>query len=153
MLKLFQRKKVDPKAELKAVLGKYSLPTFPVIAQQVMQKVRDPNVSGSEVAGLIEKDPGLSSGVLRTVNSAAFSPRKHVDNLNQAVAMLGLSPLESLVLSATVGKLLPKTASTHYSSKQFWLASARRAAVARAVTASLAEINPPSQAATNSPSS
>jgi HD-like signal output (HDOD) protein len=137
MLKLFSKRRIDPRAELKALLGNYDLPTFPVIAQQVMQMVRDPNVSGTDVARLIEKDPGLSAGVLKTVNSAAFSPRKHVDNLNQAVAMLGLSPLESLVLSTTVGKLIPKSTSSHFSSKAFWLTSARRAAVARSLASQM----------------
>ncbi len=139
MFKFLQRKNIDPKAQLQKVLGDYELPTFPVIAQQVMEKIRDPEVSIASVSELIEKDPGLSMGVLRTVNSVAFSPRKRVDNLKQAVAMMGLSPLESLILSTSVGKMLPKTSSDHHSPREFWLASSRRAAVARAIAS---EVHP-----------
>ncbi len=134
ILKLLKK---NPKKQLKKVLGDYELPTFPAIAQQVTERIRDPNVSSAAIAELISKDPGLSASVLKTVNSAAFSPVEHIDSMNQAVAMLGLSPLESLVLSISVGKILPSTTSPHYSQNEFWLASARRAAVARAIAAAL----------------
>ena len=133
MFKLFQRKKTDPKAQLHEVLGEYELPTFPAIAHEVMDKIRDPNVSGAVVAELLARDPGLSAGILRTVNSAAFSPRKRVDNLQQAVAMLGLSQLESIVLSTAVRRILPASPSTLFSPKRFWQTCARRAVVARAL--------------------
>jgi HD-like signal output (HDOD) protein len=135
MLKLLKRN--NPRKQLKKVLGDYVLPTFPAIAQQVMERIRDPNVSNAAISDLVSKDPGLSAGVLKTVNSAAFSPVEHIDSMTQAVAMLGLSPLESLVLSISVGKLLPAASSPYYSQKAFWLASARRAAVARAIAAAL----------------
>lgn len=135
MLKLLKKK--NPRKQLKKVLGDYVLPSFPAVAQQVMERIRDPNVSSAAVAELVSKDPGLSAGVLKTVNSAAFSPVEHIDSMSQAVAMLGLSPLESMVLSISVGKLLPATTSPHYSPREFWLASARRAAVARAIAAAL----------------
>lgn len=137
MFKLFQKKKTDPKAQLQAVLGTFELPTFPAIAREVMEKIRDPNVSSSVVAELLARDPGLSSGILRTVNSAAFSPRKRVDNLQQAVAMLGLSQLESIVLSTAVRRILPGAPSPLFSPKRFWQCSATRAAVARTLASEL----------------
>ncbi len=101
MLKLLKK---NPKKQLKKVLGDYELPTFPAIAQQVTERIRDPNVSSAAIAELISQDPGLSARVLKTVNSAAFSPVEHIDSMNQAVAMLWLSPLESLVLSHLRGQ-------------------------------------------------
>jgi len=133
----FRKKKVNPKSELKRVLGTFKLPSFPAVVTRILEKLRDPNASAADLAKIISADPGLSVKVIRVVNSAAFSPLRKVENLQQAVALMGMSSLESLVLSASVGKVVPGAARNAYDGEAFWQASARRAMVARHLAAIL----------------
>ena len=131
MFGFLKRKKKDPRAELKRVLGDYELPTFPQTAQSALQKLRDPNADAASIAQVISGDPGISVKVLTTVNSAAFATTRKVEDLTHAVTMLGTSALESLLLSVAVGCTCPQTDMAGFNLKQFWQAGALRAAVAR----------------------
>ncbi|MCK5312742.1 MAG: HDOD domain-containing protein [Desulfobacteraceae bacterium] len=126
----FFKDKVSPKAKLKKVLGKYELPSFPSVVLQILQKIRSPYSSASDIAQSLSVDPGLSVRLLSIANSAAFSPQNKVENLTQAIALVGLSQLESLVLGVGVAKGIPKNICQWHDPKDFWLTSARRAMLA-----------------------
>ena len=95
------------KAKLKQVLKGYQLPSFPALILQILQKIRNPYSSSADIAQSLSLDPGLSSRLLSIANSAAFSPKSRVANLTQAIALVGLSQLESLVLGVGVAKGIP----------------------------------------------
>ncbi len=126
----FFSKKLDPKAELKKVLKNYQLPSFPAVIMQILQQIRNPYASFSSIADSLSLDPGLSVRMLALASSAAFSPTKKVENLSQAVALVGLSQLESLVLSIGVSKGIPKTKCQWHDPTVFWLTSAKKAMLA-----------------------
>ena len=129
----FFKNKVDPKAKLKKVLKDYKLPSFPSVILQILQKIRNPNASAADIADSLSLDPGLSVSLLSIANSAAFSPKNKVKNLTQAIALVGLSQLESLVLGVGVAKGIPKQECQWYDPAEFWLASARRAMLAHGI--------------------
>ncbi len=126
----FFKKKVDPKKRLQDVLKGYKLPSFPAVVMQILQKIRSPYSSASDIAQTLSLDPGLSVKLLSIANSAAFSPTKKVENLTQAIALVGLSQLESLVLGVGVAKGIPKQVCQWHDPAEFWLTSARRAMLA-----------------------
>jgi HD-like signal output (HDOD) protein len=126
----FFKDRVDPKAKLKKVLKDYKLPSFPTVVLQILQKIRSPYASASDIAQSLSVDPGLSVRLLSIANSAAFSPQNKVENLTQAIALVGLSQLESLVLSVGVSKGIPKKVCQWHDPREFWLTSARRAMLA-----------------------
>ncbi len=134
MFQFFVAKKTDPKAMLKKVLGDHDLPSFPDVVLKTLEKTRDPNASSGAIAQILAEDPGLTVRVLRTVNSAAFSPIKKIENLTQAISLMGMSSLESLVLSMGVSKTLPNDAVGGFNPKLFWQGSARRAYIAKALS-------------------
>jgi len=133
----FFGKKTDPKAQLQKILRGYELPSFPAAIMQTLQKIRDPKSSAPDIAEALSFDPGLSVQVLRLANSAVFSSRKKVENLTQAIALVGLSQLETMVLSAGVGKATPGKSAKGYDAVRFWLASARRGALAHTLASAL----------------
>ena len=103
----FFKKKTDPKAGLQKALSGYSLPSFPAAIMQTLERIRDPEACASSVADALSVDPGLSVRVLRLANSAAFSARNKVENLSQAIALVGFSQLETMVLSVGVSGAMP----------------------------------------------
>ncbi len=126
----FFTKKTNPKAKLKKILKGYELPSFPAVVMQILQKIRSPYSSITAIADSLSLDPGLSVKVLGIANSAAFSPSKKVENLTQAIALVGISQLESMVLGVGVAKGLPKQSCQWHDPGEFWLASAKRAVLA-----------------------
>ncbi|MEA1966720.1 MAG: HDOD domain-containing protein [Thermodesulfobacteriota bacterium] len=127
----FFKNKIDPKAKLKKILKGYQLPSFPAVILQILQKIRSPYSSASDIAQSLSLDPGLSVRLLSIANSAAFSPKNKVENLTQAIALVGLSQLESLVLGVGVAKGIPKQICQWHDPAEFWLTSARRALLAQ----------------------
>ena len=126
----FFKNKVDPKAKLKKILKGYKLPSFPAVVMQILQKIRSPYSSAADIAKSLSVDPGLSVRLLGIANSAAFSPINKVENLTQAIALVGLSQLESLVLGVGVAKGIPNQKCQWHDPAGFWLISARRAMLA-----------------------
>jgi HD-like signal output (HDOD) protein len=126
----FFKNKVDPKEKLKKLLKGYQLPSFPAVVMQILQKIRSPYSSAPDIAESLSLDPNLSVKLLGLANSAAFSPLKKVENLTQAIALVGMSQLESMVLGVGVAKGMPNRACQWHDPKQFWLTSARRAILA-----------------------
>lgn len=137
----FFKNKVDPKDRLAKILKGYQLPSFPAVIMQILQKIRSPYSSASDIAECLSLDPGLSLKLLSIANSAAFSPIKKVENLTQAIALVGMSQLESLALGVGVAKGIPKQSCQWHDPAEFWLTSARRALLAQ----NLAKIMCPSK--------
>lgn len=133
MFSFFRSKKIDPKRQLKKVLGEYELPSFPDILLSALQQIRDPRSTPASVSGILTADPGMSVKILRTVNSAAFSLRRKIESVEDAIALLGMSTVESLVLSMAVRDALPSGKSRGFQSVRFWQTAARRAVTARAL--------------------
>lgn len=133
----FFKKKTDPKARLAKALRGYALPSFPAAVMHTLERIRDPDACASSVADALSVDPGLSVQVLRLANSAAFSARKKVENLTQAIALVGFSQLESMVLSVGVSGATPGGSSKGYDAARFWRASARRGVLAHSLASIL----------------
>ena len=137
MFSFFRIRKTDPKASLKKVLGDYDLPSFPGAIVETLRVIRNPNASASSVAEVLSVDPGLTFRVLKMANSPVFSPVRKIENLSQSIALVGLSQLESLVLSVAVKASAPGTSTQAFDFKRFWQASAFRGVMARALAAIL----------------
>jgi HD-like signal output (HDOD) protein len=117
--------------KLKDVADLSGLPPIPASVTKILDKLRDPQASMAEVAGVVAWDPGLVVRLLKTVNSAAYGLRRKVDNPHHAVTFLGRSNLESLVLGLAVEEALPDDPAPGFEPARFWRTAARRASLAR----------------------
>lgn len=68
------------------------IPPIPEVLLKIQALLRDPDVSGAEVARVIRQDGALSGAVFRVVGSPVFGLRARVDSLEHAVAILGIPP-------------------------------------------------------------
>jgi putative nucleotidyltransferase with HDIG domain len=82
------------------------LPKFPENIVQLQRMLSDPDSEIQEIARQISTDPSLTADLLRLVNSAAFMLPKKVDNIVEAVKMVGLRGLRNLLYSYGTQKLL-----------------------------------------------
>lgn len=87
----------------KRVLGSnWDLKSFKGILFEIMKIVRDPNASARELARLISQDQGLSARTLRIVNSPYYALPNKVNDLTQAISLLGFDMMKRLALSISV---------------------------------------------------
>ncbi|MDD4736003.1 MAG: response regulator [Kiritimatiellae bacterium] len=84
---------------LQRVISKVkSLPGIPTLYNQMVAALNSSDPSVEQVSRLIEQDMAMSVQVLHLVNSAFFGLRNRVNSILQAVSLLGLETLRSLVL-------------------------------------------------------
>ena len=77
------------------------IPVVSSVYQDICRLVGGPgdaDYSLAEVADLVSQDPGIAVRVLKIVNSAAFGLRRSVENVPQAVALLGAKRIAALML-------------------------------------------------------
>lgn len=83
-----------------------SLPSLPSIVLQTLRLANDDRASAGDFEKIIRKDQVLTARVLKLVNSPFFGLRSEVQTIPQAIVVLGLKSLKSVVLAAKTNKLL-----------------------------------------------
>ncbi len=84
-----------------------NLPTLPGIVTRVMRIVSDPSSSSGDVAFVVGQDLALSAKILRLANSAFYGVPHTITSIHNAVVILGLKVINTIVLSLTVFDLFP----------------------------------------------
>jgi HD-like signal output (HDOD) protein len=136
MFAALKRMMSDSPTKLVDVIGDAPLPSFPKVANQALDKLRDPNTALREVGTILERDPNMSVSLLKTVNSAAFGLRRPCSSIGHAASLLGRTQLEGLVLAVAVKSTSPKRV-PGVDRTRFWKTAARRAAIARAIATAI----------------
>jgi HD-like signal output (HDOD) protein len=112
--------------------GIHTIPSLPEIAARVARLTGDPATTIPMIAGVIVLDAGMAAKMLRLVNSAVYALREPVNNIDQALGLLGCGTIRSLALSASVVSLFQQE-QAHFDMKAYWLHSAVAAGMCRSV--------------------
>jgi putative nucleotidyltransferase with HDIG domain len=89
--------------EILAMIPK--IPAIPIGASKAITLAQDPDADLTEMAKLIEYDPGLTANVLRLVNSPYFARSRTISSVRQALVTLGVRKVAQLVLASAVAPL------------------------------------------------
>jgi HD-like signal output (HDOD) protein/GGDEF domain-containing protein len=104
--------------------------SLPAVAMEVLRLTSEPKVDARALKECLERDPALTTRVLKVVNSSLFGLSRPVCDLTQALAILGNRPLKMLVL----GFSLPKELFTGLSASvlaRYWRHTLIKAVAAR----------------------
>jgi putative nucleotidyltransferase with HDIG domain len=82
------------------------LPPIPQVAQKALSLIRNPNSDMGDLAGVLSLDQGMTSTVLKWVNSPYYGLAQQVSTVQQAVVYLGQTTIQNLILAASVSTLL-----------------------------------------------
>jgi HD-like signal output (HDOD) protein len=116
--------------------GLGQLPTLPAIVARVLEVLNTPNASADTAARLIGQDLALSAKVLRLANSAFYGIPRSIASVDQAIVILGFQTVRSLVMSASVMKILGK-GTGHLDRRAIWRHSVAAALISRIVVRKL----------------
>ncbi|MDH4204012.1 MAG: HDOD domain-containing protein [Desulfobacteraceae bacterium] len=90
---------IDPKTFLREHC---SLPSLPEAVIRIQGMMQDEATDSTKIAQIISGDPALVAQVLAVVNSAYYSLPKTTSNVKYAVAYLGFSVIQRIVISVGV---------------------------------------------------
>ncbi len=82
------------------------LPQFPDNIVYLQKLISDPDSEISDIARQISTDPSLTADLLKHVNSAQFMLPKRVDNIVEAVKLVGFRGIKNLLYSYGTQKIL-----------------------------------------------
>lgn len=83
--------------KMTAVVSSFQIPVKPEIltSMQLLLDEEEPNIDS--IAVLISNDVGLSSSILKIINSPFYGMNRRISEIKQAVMMLGLKTINGLV--------------------------------------------------------
>jgi len=82
-----------------------NLPSLPEVVTKVTELVQNPKSSAAELSTVISHDSGLTSRVLKLVNSAYYGFPKQISSIQHAIMILGFTTIKGLVLSSSIFKI------------------------------------------------
>ncbi|MFW5800580.1 MAG: HDOD domain-containing protein, partial [Spirochaeta sp.] len=84
------------------------LPQFPENIAQLQKLLQDPNADLQKIARKVGTDPAMTADLLKIVNSAQYMLPRRIDNVLEAVKMIGLRGIQNLVFSYGSMEILEK---------------------------------------------
>ncbi|NTV12638.1 MAG: HDOD domain-containing protein [Desulfobulbaceae bacterium] len=83
------------------------LPTLPMVAHHLNVESQKDTFTSKILAGIIEKDPPLTSKILKLANSAYYGFSSKVASLDRAITMLGFGTVKNLACSVAISSFFP----------------------------------------------
>lgn len=120
-----RRQLSDAVAELRV------LPTTVGVPMRILQLQRDAKSTLADFGAALSADPSLTSKVLGLANSAACAPGRTITKVSEAVTLIGLKNLLSLVFGLSIGGIFNKMGLAPTEAKGLWRASLLKAVAAR----------------------
>ncbi|MES9947406.1 MAG: HDOD domain-containing protein [Candidatus Thiodiazotropha sp.] len=116
--------------------NRITLPTLPEVALKVRDAVEREQSSANQIADIIASDAALSARLLQVANSPLYRGRVTIDNLQMAVARLGVRLVRSLVISLIMQQIFQATSDLLDAKfRQVWEESVQIAALSRVLAA------------------
>jgi len=120
--------------EVKHVIARVdSLPSLPSLYKEIMSKLAEEDVSVKDVAAIIQKDVGMTTQILKLINSSFFGFFKEISGPVQAVTLLGIDTIKTLVLSIEIFSELQVDEVSNFSFESLWSHSVLTAACAKTI--------------------
>jgi putative nucleotidyltransferase with HDIG domain len=98
----------------------YAVPSLPSLYFNILRAMDSPDASIADVGAAISQDPGIVAKVLQLVNSAYFGLARRISSPVEALQLLGLQKVRSLVLSVHVFSCFDQTRMKNFPLSRLW---------------------------------
>ena len=78
-----------------------NIPALPTIAQEIITLSADDNISMNKIINKIKMEQGMTSALLRLVNSPFYGLRKEITSIEHAAVLLGLNNISKLAFAVS----------------------------------------------------
>jgi HD-like signal output (HDOD) protein/CheY-like chemotaxis protein len=103
LAKLFALRDIMADESVKKIVSQIeSLPSLPAIYNEIIEEMQSEDPSIKKVGDIISKDLSMTAKILQVVNSVFFGLSRKINSPTEAVLLLGLETIKSLVLSVKI---------------------------------------------------
>ncbi|MEO6094467.1 MAG: HDOD domain-containing protein [Fibrobacteria bacterium] len=78
------------------------VPKNPALIRQTLEVLRDPTCAATDLVAVLEREPAISSKVIKAANSVFFGTPKSITSLKAAIVRLGNHNISRIALSASL---------------------------------------------------
>lgn len=82
------------------------LPTLPPVANLVLEKMSDPDITAKQLHDVISKDQSLAARILKIANSTFYGCSRNITRVSDAVVIIGFKTIRSLLLTSVLQDML-----------------------------------------------
>ena len=120
--------------QVKGILGSINqLPSLPEVYRELKEALEDPDAGPQRLGDIIQRDMGMTSKILKIVNSAFFGLRRSISTPHEAVTYLGIETVKALVLVNSIFERAEPLATRHLKLEDLWRHSMDVARLAKAI--------------------
>ena len=105
---------------LKIVSSLPNLPSLPELYTDILEEMKKNEPSMKKIAEIIGNDISMSAKVLQLVNSAFFALPRQITSIQNAVTLLGLETISTLVLSIKIFSQFNYSALSFFPVRKLW---------------------------------
>ncbi|MCL2458995.1 MAG: GGDEF domain-containing protein [Desulfobulbus sp.] len=124
------------------ILTSAQLPTLPAVAVRLLELTSQDDAALTDIVDCIAQDMAFSAKILKVANSSFYNFRQQVSTVNQAVALLGINAVRSLVLNFSFLSLGKQPENSLFSLEMFWERSLVGATAAKMLTTHVPGVDP-----------
>lgn len=126
---------------LRSVIASTELPTLPSVATRLITMTAREDTTLADIAALVSQDVALSAKILKVANSAFYSFPQQIGSIKQAVSILGINAVRSLVLSFSFLTMKRGKHKTTFNFEKFWERSLASGVAAKLVLEKVKDAN------------
>ena len=118
------------------------LRTFPIVPSlylEVINALKSPHATTSEVGAIIGKDMAMMTKLLQVTNSACFGLPRKITDPEEAVGILGFETVKSMVMTLKLLSQYDKVKPVYFSIDRLWRHSTEVARISRRLALTQAE--------------
>jgi HD-like signal output (HDOD) protein/signal transduction histidine kinase len=123
--------KIERSRILQKIVNSECLPSPSPLITQLLEIAASDLASVQDLTSIIEQDPGLTTRLLKLVNTAFYEHRREVSSISQAILILGFKKLRMMALSMSLRGAFPLGRVKGMDYEIFWKNSLYRAFIAQ----------------------
>lgn len=123
------------------VAGARTVASPPLVYERLVRVINNPRAGSADIARVIGEDPGLTTRLLKVVNSAFFSFPRRIETVTHAVTVVGTSQIRDLALATSVMTLFREVPRDLVDMDSYWRHCLGTGVMARVVAAQRREDN------------
>lgn len=110
------------------------IPSMPYALLQLLEVIRDPEVSFTDISEIIQADPALTARVMSIANSSAYYQWNQNKDFNRLLVALGLKMVKTIAINSAVQQFFSQfNVDNEGGLASFWQMSLTTAGIARAL--------------------
>ena len=109
------------------------LPNLSPNVQRLLDCCGNPDVSQTELAGVLSESPTIAARLLGLSNSAFFGQQGRVHSLTHAISVLGLITVRSVAVSLSLSGMFKVKHCPHFKAETYWCTSIMTALMANEI--------------------